>query len=115
MSTLSLRLVTVAAVASQSTASLHLSNVFGSNMVLQRAQPIPVWGWGAAAGASVAVAVDGGSPVVATADGTGFWRVALPAMAASLAPHSIAASSGAETAMIDNVLVGDVFLCSGQR
>jgi hypothetical protein len=51
----------------------------------------------------------------ATADSTGTWRQLLPATPASTTPHSIAfAGSGGQRARLDNVLFGDVYLCSGQ-
>jgi sialate O-acetylesterase len=97
-------------------ASLHLSNVFGSSMVLQRGKPIPVWGW-TDAGAAVTASFTGlASNASATADAKGFFKVVFPAQPATLTPVEIVvcAAAGAACASLSDVLVGDVVLCSGQ-
>ena len=93
-----------------SSAELRVSNTLGSNMVLQRGRPAPIWGW-ASSGASVKVAFDGVSHS-ATATAGGLWKVALPAQQASLVPKTIEISSGTEHVSLSNVLFGDVILCS---
>eukprot|EP01045_Picozoa_sp_COSAG04_P009244 COSAG04_NODE_530_length_12999_cov_7.702946_18_plen_88_part_01 len=80
--------------------------------MLQRGRPAPIWGW-QTAGAKVSVSFHGASHS-ATAGADGLWKVELPAQPASLAPASIAISSGGEQTTLDNVLFGDVILCSGQ-
>jgi hypothetical protein len=95
-----------------SSASL-LSNVFGSNMVLQHGRPAPIWGWAAPA-AKVTVTF-GGKSLPATAGADGLWKVVLPPQAPSLAAHTIGVSSGpVTTILVANVLFGEVILCSGQ-
>jgi len=90
-----------------------VSNTLGSNMVLQRGRPAPIWGWAAPA-ASVSVAFDGAT-LSAKAGADGLWRVALPAQPATLAPRTIVVKSGSEPPVaLTNVLFGDVILCSGQ-
>lgn len=104
--------VAVLSLASLSAAAeVKLPHVFGDHMVLQREQPIPVWGW-AAPGEKVSVRVDDAAPVSATADDKGAWRVDLPAMSAG-GPHKLTVA-GSNTIVFDDVLVGEVWLCSGQ-
>lgn len=95
------------------TAALRFSNVFGSQQVLQRNQPVPVWGWGAPSQVSV-TGVWGSEKQSTTADATGFWKLTFTARAASSAPSSILVTSGGDTAALEDVLVGDVVFCSGQ-
>ena len=89
-----------------------LNPVFSDHAVLQRGKPIAVWGT-ADPGEKVTVAL-GGARRTATAARDGSWRVDLPAMRAG-GPHLLAATGrdGAKAEARD-VLVGDVWLCSGQ-
>ncbi|HYH15585.1 MAG TPA: sialate O-acetylesterase [Flavisolibacter sp.] len=93
-------------------AQLALSPIFGSNMVLQRGQPVPVFGT-ASPGASVTVQFQSQSRS-AVADASGKWRVDLVSMAASTAPSSLIVTSGSNTVTLTGVQVGEVWLCSGQ-
>lgn len=91
---------------------LCVSNLFQTNMVLQRDAPIAVWGW-ATPGEEVTVAF-GGVQETVEADAERRWRVTLPAMPASPEPRRMTIR-GAESALeLDNVLVGDVWLLGGQ-
>jgi sialidase-1 len=91
--------------------SLRLPQVFQDHMVLQRGKPIPVWG---KAAADAAVSVSFGDKKVATkANGDGNWRVDLPAHAANSKPSKLTITSG-KTIVIDDVLVGDVWIAAGQ-
>jgi sialate O-acetylesterase len=89
-----------------------LNAMFQDHAVLQRDKPIPVWG-DARPGDSVAVALQAAT-VQTRADASGHWRLTLPAMAAG-GPYTLTAraQSGASQTVSD-VLVGDVWLCSGQ-
>jgi sialate O-acetylesterase len=89
-----------------------LDEMFQDHAVLQRDRPIPVWGV-ARPGDQVIVSFNA-STVRAHADPSGYWRLMLPAMAAG-GPYSLSAraQSGASQSLSD-VLVGDVWLCSGQ-
>jgi sialate O-acetylesterase len=79
--------------------------------VLQRGQPISVYGK-ATPGAEVTVQL-GGASATARAGQDGFWRAALPAMPAG-GPYTLHVTSGAQSQDVHDVLVGDVFLCTGQ-
>lgn len=87
------------------------AGIFGDHAVLQRDQPITVWGK-AAPRAVVTVQLAGAS-AQATADAGGTWRASLPAMAAG-GPYVLQASANGASKTLDDILVGDVFLCSGQ-
>jgi sialate O-acetylesterase len=88
-----------------------LDPMFADHAVLQRDRPIAVWGE-AAPGAKVDVAL-GPTHVGTMAGADGHWRASLPAIKAS-GPFSLTASSGSEALTLQDVLVGDVFMCSGQ-
>jgi sialate O-acetylesterase len=92
--------------------ALRFAQVFSDHVVLQRERPLPVWGW-AAPGAGVTVSF-GDAAATATAGADGRWVATLPERPASKEPRTLAASSGAATARVADVLVGDVWLCSGQ-
>ncbi|HEY6617988.1 MAG TPA: sialate O-acetylesterase [Steroidobacteraceae bacterium] len=89
-----------------------LHEIFQNHAVLQRDQPIQVWGE-SIAGDRVSVSIDA-KKAEARADSSGHWRALLPAMHAG-GPYvlRVHTQSGASQS-IDDILVGDVFLCSGQ-
>ena len=93
---------------------LKLSNVFSDHMVLQRDMPVPVWGW-AKPGDKIAVEF-AGQRVTATADDMGKWSVRLARLSAAAIPSKLIASleDGSAKQEITDVLVGEVWLCSGQ-
>ncbi len=95
-----------------SAAELKLSGVFTDGMVLQRELPVPVWG---TAAPDAEVAVDfAGQRQVAKAGADGKWAVQLPALPAAAAGQEFKVSSGGQTLAFKDVLVGEVWLCSGQ-
>ena len=84
---------------------------FMDHGVLQRDRPIPVWG---AATPGAVVRVDlAGQAGSATADAHGRWSLTLPARAAG-GPYDLTLRAGAASVSLHDVLVGDVWLCSGQ-
>jgi len=92
-------------------AELSVPHIFGNHMVIQRDKPVLVWGR-AEAGATVEATLAGATTkAVAGADGA--WRVALPALPAG-GPHRMEVKDGTTTLAFDDVLVGDVWICSGQ-
>jgi sialate O-acetylesterase len=97
--------------AASAQAAVKLPNIFNHDMVLQRGQAVPVWGW-ADPGERVTVAFAGQKKTAAAgADGT--WRLALDALTASSEPAAFTVS-GANTLTLTNVVVGEVWFCSGQ-
>ncbi len=93
---------------------LTLAGVFGDHMVLQREKPVPVWG--RAKPSSRVVVEFAGQSRTATADVTGRWRVELDAMPADAIGRAFVVRQPDDAAEVklDDVLVGDVWLCSGQ-
>jgi sialate O-acetylesterase len=85
--------------------------VFADHAVLQRDRPIDIWGQ-AKAGEEVIVTLSGATQRV-RADANGNWAVAMPAMHAG-GPHTLTARTATRLQNADDVLVGDVWLCSGQ-
>jgi sialate O-acetylesterase len=100
-----------AALQTAQAADLGFARVFGDHAVLQRDQPIAVWGT-ASPGRQVAVTLDG-KTAHATADSQGRWRAELPRLAAG-GPYILSAASDGRTVSRQDVMVGDVYLCSGQ-
>ncbi len=91
-------------------ADVRLPALVGSHMVLQREQPLRVWGW-AAPGESVSVSV-GSANARATAGTDGRWSVELPAQPAG-GPFRMAVA-GRNTIELTDVWIGEVWLASGQ-
>ena len=91
---------------------LRLPKVFGNNMVLQRGLALPVWGW-APAGAAITVSVAGQSVSVETPM-EGRWQLKLAPLKASAEATEFVVTAGKARIELTNVLVGDVWLCSGQ-
>lgn len=91
-------------------AELKLPSVFSDHMVLQRDKPLPVWGWDDP-GTQVTVTLDGQS-ARAKADAQGRWQVTLPAHAAG-GPFTLTVKGSGKKSFQD-VLVGEVWICSGQ-
>ena len=92
-------------------ADVKLPAIFGDHMVLQQEATIPVWGH-ADAGEKITVTF-GQSQGSATAAADGKWRVDLPAVPAGTPPGTLVVG-GKNTVTMHDVLVGDVWLCSGQ-
>ncbi|RKX40279.1 MAG: 9-O-acetylesterase [Verrucomicrobia bacterium] len=97
-------------------AELTLPSVFSDHMVLQREQPVPVWG-NAEPDAVVTVEF-AGQKKSTTADQDGNWMVKLDPLKASAKPREMNVSSNLKSEVIHrkftDVLVGEVWLCSGQ-
>ncbi len=92
-------------------AEVRCAKIFGDHMVLQRELPVPVWGE-AAPGETVTVAF-AGQTLDTRADAGGRWRVTLAPLAASAEPRELTVG-GDNTLRFTDVLVGEVWFCSGQ-
>ncbi len=103
--------VVVLLAASFAGAELRLPGLFTDHAVLQRDIPVPVWGWADPA-AEVTVAV-AGRAVTGTADAEGRWLVRVGPLEAG-GPHEMLVSAGDERVRLQGVLVGEVWLASGQ-
>ena len=109
---MTLRVLCVAAVAAFAAgfaqAEVRLAGVFQNHMVLQRGMEVPVWGW-ADPGEKVSVSF-AGQTKEATAGDDGKWMVRLDAMEASKEGRELKAGN----LVRKDVLVGEVWICSGQ-
>jgi len=102
--------VALLSLAASASADIRLPNLFSDNMVLQRDKAIKVWGW-ADPDEKVKVLLSGNA-AEAKADANGEWRVELPAMKAG-GPHELTVT-GKNSLKLANILVGEVWVCSGQ-
>jgi sialate O-acetylesterase len=103
-------LVLLIAAASGARADVKVPAIFGPHMVLQRDQKDRVWGW-AEPGEEVTVAIrEESKSTKAGADGS--WQIVLDPMPAG-GPHTMEIK-GKNTIAVDDVLVGEVWICSGQ-
>ncbi len=100
----------LAALPSAARADVKLPAIFGSHMVLQRDQKDKVWGW-AEPGEEVTVQIAGQSKT-AKAGEDGAWQVSLDPLPAG-GPHEMTVK-GKNTIKFEDVLVGEVWICSGQ-
>src|SRR4051812_7899776 len=107
---LSNALLLLAVTAISATSQISLPGVLSSHMVVQRDRPIHVWGW-SAAGEKVSVEMHGSNRTI-TASGTGTWSVFLPPESAG-GPYQLTVA-GTNKIVLDDVLIGDVWLASGQ-
>ncbi len=92
-------------------AAVKMPKIFGDNMVLQREIPAPVWGW-ADKGEKVTVSFAGQEKTATTGD-DGKWMVTLDSLKANKEASELKIT-GSNTITIKNVLVGEVWICSGQ-
>ncbi|MEM6884581.1 MAG: sialate O-acetylesterase [Verrucomicrobiota bacterium] len=93
-------------------AELSLPNIFSDHMVLQREQANPVWGT-AEARQKITVSI-ADQRHETQADEQGRWRVKLDPMAASSEPKTLQVAAGDAQVSFHDVLIGEVWFCSGQ-
>jgi sialate O-acetylesterase len=93
-------------------AQLQVAKIFSDNMVLQRNEPIPIWGK-AAPGKEVNVQFAGQAKTVVTKRDSS-WMAYFPKQRPSAKPQSILITSGNEKILLNNILIGDIWICSGQ-
>ena len=87
----------------------QLHGLFTHNMVLQRDKPLAIYGTGAE-GEKVTVELNGQKAAATVADGQ--WKAVLPAMKAG-GPYTLTVT-GKQAVTLENVMLGDVWLCTGQ-
>lgn len=92
-------------------AQLRLPAMVSDSMILQRDRPVNIWGWWKGEG-PVTVQFKGKQYTVNT-DNQQRWQLQLPATPAG-GPYSLTIQAGGETKIIHDILMGDVWLCSGQ-
>ena len=104
-------LATAFAVSAQ---QLKLPTVIGSGMVLQQNENVNIWGW-AKPSAKITVKAQWLAEAVKTkADDEGKWIVSLSTPAGSYEKYSMSVSDGKSAIDLENVMIGEVWLCSGQ-
>ncbi|MEO5713582.1 MAG: sialate O-acetylesterase [Luteolibacter sp.] len=92
-------------------AELTLPAIIGDHMVLQQKQANPVWGWDTP-GTKITVSF-AGQNLTTTAGDDGKWTVKLAPLPANANPQAISISGSSKREIAD-VLVGEVWMCSGQ-
>ena len=107
-----LSFLTLSLFVTQAMAELRLPSPFGHHMVLQRDQENPVWGL-ADPGANVSVTF-GGHTIQTKANEEGKWMLKLKPMKGSSHALNMTVKSGDESLTLSNIVVGEVWVCSGQ-
>lgn len=108
-------LIVVLATSLNLKAAVKMATLFGDDMVLQRGMPVPVWGW-ELPGATVTVTF-GGQAKAATVGEDGAWGVRLDPMKAESKGRPLMVISDKapkNPIVLKNVVVGEVWICSGQ-
>jgi sialate O-acetylesterase len=90
---------------------LKLARLFTDNMVLQRQKPINVWGW-ASANQLVKASLNGETKST-TVNNNGKWQITFGSIETS-EPFQMVVNAGSQTVTVNNIVVGEVYLCSGQ-
>jgi len=104
------------AVAQEKPQTLTLPSVVGDNMVLQQSATVNIWGW-AKPKATVKINpswLNLKKPIKVKADAEGFWILPVQTLAGGYDAHSITIKAGKEVKVLENVVFGEVWLCSGQ-
>ncbi len=104
-------LIVVVAGGAEPRAEVRLPAVISSHMVVEQQSEVAIWGWGAA-GERVTVSASWGAAAKTTCDAAGRWRVNLKTPAAG-GPFTLDVA-GKNAIHLDDVLVGEVWLCGGQ-
>jgi sialate O-acetylesterase len=109
---LSILLLICCSFACNLSAQLKLANVFSNDMVLQRDQQVRIWGT-AEKGTLVTLQFAGQSKQSTTGE-NGKWMIELSPMPVSAAAQEMQVYTGSEKITLTGILIGDVWLCSGQ-
>jgi sialate O-acetylesterase len=91
---------------------LKVAPVFSSNMILQREQPIHIWG-DAEPGSKVLV-IFNKRIAICTTNSNSHWSIFFPAQLENDIPQTITVKSGDQTITLSNILIGDIWVCIGQ-
>ncbi|MDZ7897981.1 MAG: sialate O-acetylesterase [Arcicella sp.] len=104
-------LISFLAISQLTFAQLKVARLFSDHVVLQRQKPIPVWGW-ATAKDKITVTLAGQTQTVIT-DINGKWTVKFNPLEAG-GPFVMSISNKTNSLKINDILIGEVWLCSGQ-
>lgn len=92
---------------------LRLHHLFTDGMVMQRETDAPVWGWGEPGAAVTVTASWDGQTAKAKVASDGTWLVVLKTGEAG-GPYTMTVKSGGKTLTVSDILLGEVWVCSGQ-
>ncbi|HEY3371855.1 MAG TPA: sialate O-acetylesterase [Prolixibacteraceae bacterium] len=93
-----------------SEANVKTARIFSSNMVLQQGQENPIWGW-ADKGEKISISF-AGKTILVKANKAGKWSAKLPLLDFG-GPYDMTIK-GKNSIHFDNILIGEVWVCSGQ-
>ena len=106
-------IITLLLASFQINAKIKLPALFSDNMMLQQKSNAPMWGW-AEKNRNLTIKTSWNSKIYkAKADAQGKWKIALQTPVAG-GPFTIEVTEGTEKIIVKNVLIGEVWLCSGQ-
>ena len=109
-------LASISSALAQNTTTLSFASPLTDNMVVQQNKPFTIWGM-ASPNTEVTITPDWTSPVTVKADENGeFIGIVsvLTVQAGDYSKHTVSLSSGAEKARLTNLLIGELWICSGQ-
>ena len=92
---------------------LQLSHLFTDHAVLQRETTVPVWGWGTPGAKVEVIGSWNGVKAVAKVADDGSWSVILQTAQAG-GPYTLSVKSGKESLTVNDIALGEVWICSGQ-
>jgi sialate O-acetylesterase len=98
----------------QAAAEVRLSGVFADHMILQREQPVQIWGWADEDEDKTVRVRFAGQAVKTSVAADGTWTVTLNPLEATREGKPLRVESGDQSIVINNVLVGEVWHASGQ-
>ena len=90
---------------------MQLASIFQDHAVLQRNVPLPIWGWGTPG--EIVVVQWAGHESRTEVDECGHWMLRFPPLQAG-GPHQLKVEAPSGRAELDDLLIGDVWICSGQ-
>lgn len=95
------------------TESLRVAKIFSDHMVLQQQSSAPIWGWAAPESKIVVKSSWDSRTYTTRSDSQGAWKVAVETPSHG-GPYSLKISSGREQIELKDILIGEVWVCSGQ-
>ena len=107
-----LTLILLLAACSVKNPEIKLPAIISENMVLQQQKLVNLWGW-SDANAEITIEASWGAVASATTSSDGAWQTQLETPTFG-GPYTIAFKSGKTEKVINNVMIGEVWLCSGQ-
>ena len=93
--------------------NLSLNNLFQDNMVIQQDNEVPIWG-NSKSNTEVKIMSSWGESITTTSDSKGYWKTNIKTPKADNLSHNIIVTSDNEKIIINDVLLGEVWLASGQ-